>query len=117
MECCIQMKKIINYLKYKLFNKMNGIVLLILLIYQFFTFCKIKNGDYQFNLYDIMSYKFNYISLFYIISICFLFCIYNIDTRSKFNQYVLLRLKSKYIYFNMNVGIIAMVSFLFIFFF
>lgn len=93
------------------------IILFILFIYQFLNFFEVLKYAEEANLYDIIIYQFNYLSLFFIQSIGFLLIIYNICTNSLYNQSLMLKFKSKTQYYTMNIIIVLILAFLYVSFF
>lgn len=111
------MKKMLNYLAIKInFNKIR-LIIIVACIYQFLIYLDMLFGRYRFNFYDIIIEQFGYLNLFYFISFCFLLILYNLCNNNTFNEYVCVRLNSKYKVYNMNmVAILLMSIFLTIFF-
>ena len=114
MGCLIHMKKIINCFLNKMSDKKIIITLILLIFYQFIMFLDVSKEKIQFNVYDLIIYQFNYLSLVFMLSIGFLIITYNINYNSEFNQYLLLKFNNKKQYFNINTIIVFITSFLYV---
>lgn len=111
------MKRLIRFFYNKINDRKIKITLFVAILYQFLNFLEMCKEKVQFSLYDVIISQFDYLSLFFMLSIVFLIVIYNINSNSEFGQYLLLRFSDKKQYFDANVIVVFITSFLYVFMF
>lgn len=89
------MKRICNYLLFKIETTKLFIFSTILVIYQFSLLFKLISNSGKYNIYDFIMKNYSYLSLFYSINLFFLVMIYNIFDKKNIYNYLSIRFNSK----------------------
>ncbi|ADY55183.1 hypothetical protein Sgly_0832 [Syntrophobotulus glycolicus DSM 8271] len=97
------MKRICNYLQFKISTTKLFIFSALLVIYQFSLLLNLISSSHKYNIYDFIINNFSYLSLFYSIDLFFLVIIYNIFDKKNFYNYLNTRFSSKQEVYRANV--------------
>lgn len=97
------MKRIYNYILFKINSSKLIAFSTILIIYQFSLLLYLNSRGQKYNIYDFIMHNFSYLSLFYSVNLFFLVMIYNIFDKDKFYNYLNIRFNSKQEVYRANV--------------
>ena len=89
------MKKIYNYVLFKIHSTKLFIFLIILLIYEVSLLSLILSNNINYNIYDFILSNYSYLSLYYFITLFFLIIIYNIFDKKNFYNYLNIKFNSR----------------------
>lgn len=108
------MKKIINFLKLKFTYNISFVLFAFVASYNFILFIALTINNSNFNYYDVILNQLNYLNIFLFLSLFFLFFLYKLYENSNFEQYILLKFKSKHQVYNLNILTIVISSIIFL---
>ena len=77
-------------------------------------FIALTINNSNFNYYDVILNQLNYLNIFLFLSLFFLFFLYKLYENSNFEQYILLKFKSKHQVYNLNILTIVISSIIFL---
>lgn len=97
------MRRIYNYIAFKISSTKSFVFCTILVIYQFSLLINLISKPLPYNIYDFVLENFSYLSLFFTINLFFLVMIYNIFDKKNFYNYLSIRFSSKQEIYRGNV--------------
>lgn len=108
------MKKIYNYISFKINSTKLLIFFTILVIYQFSSLLSLIFNGRSYNIYDFIWSNFAYLALFYFTSLIFLIMLYNIFEKKNFYNYLSIKFTSRQEMYIANVLTALVFSIIFI---
>lgn len=108
------MKKIYNYISFKINSTKLLMFFIILVIYQFSLLLSLISNGRSYNIYDFIWSNFAYLTLFYFTSLIFLIMLYNIFEKKNFYNYLSIKFTSRQEIYIANVLTALFFSIIFI---